>query len=603
MTISALLKKFAFSFFPPESPGERFLRTQYHRLAANQFYVAWQIKDSKASYPKWLKLQQTKPFPETQSFLPHPTVSFLLPVDTSTVDAAIKTIKSIQGQRLDGWQVVLTVSGEQAERSKLAEIFGLDPKITIMSEPEMGISQSIEFAMGQFIVCCLPGDEFLSTLLDYFYVAYVSFPDAKAYYYDCDEREVSSVAPVPFFKPSQLSPELLLSVNYLSNAIIDKKAAENVANLIDSRLNISHQERELLFLLAERNAKMQHIPQVMVHKVKSQDDDQQTEQVIHSHLARIGIDEAVIEKTAQGTRVSWKSELPAISIIIPTKNNLRVLKTLLDSIFSLTQYPSYEVLLVDNASDDPSTLSYYANLESDQKVRVVPFNEPFNYSKAINLGAANSKSDLLLFLNNDMQVLQSDWLKELAQWATLSEIGIVGAKLLHPNQTIQHAGVVIGLQGFMGHLYLNAPDHYYGLLGSVDWYRNVSAVTGACQILRRSVFDELGGYDENYQLVFNDVDICLRAIQKGYWILYDPFATLIHFEGHSRGYNTPIGDIVRAYEKLEVWLLHDDPYFSPNLTYTTIPKCLLKPLAGHDRINRIVARKRAILNAYRSHRA
>jgi GT2 family glycosyltransferase len=198
-------------------------------------------------------------------------------------------------------------------------------------------------------------------------------------------------------------------------------------------------------------------------------------------------------------------------------------------------------------------------------------------------------------MNNDMKVADSQWLRELTQWALLPEIGVVTGKLLHTNKTIQHAGIVIGMQGFMGHLYLNAPDHYFGLLGSVDWYRNVSAVTGACQMMRRSVFEELGGYDEEYQLVFSDIQFCLRAIQKGYRNLYDPFVALIHNQGQSRGYQTPIKDIARAYEQWEEWLQHDDPYFSPNLTYTNIPQCQLESMDPKARYQRVVARRDMVL--------
>jgi GT2 family glycosyltransferase len=301
--------------------------------------------------------------------------------------------------------------------------------------------------------------------------------------------------------------------------------------------------------------------------------------------------------TDQGYRVSWSSQQPKVSIIVPTRDSPAILKGLLSSIFSITGYPDYEVVLVDNHSTNSETLAYYEQIELERRVQVIPFNEPFNYSKAINLGAANSQGELLLFLNNDMQVLHADWLSELVQWALLPEIGIVGAKLLHPDQTIQHAGVVIGLQGFMGHLYPNTPDHTYGLMGSTDWYRDFCAVTGACQMMRRKVFEEIGGYDESFKLVFSDIDICLSAIQKGYRVLYDPFVTLIHYEGHSRGYSTPPEDIIRGYEKLRPWLLHDDPYFSPNLTYTNIPRCKRNLPSDRERLAQVEARKQAVLRS------
>jgi GT2 family glycosyltransferase len=596
MQISNLINEILFFLFPPETRFERYLRTQYHRLTSSKSYVIWQIRNSRASYAKWLNKQQNKSILETFPNQLQRRVSFLLPVESSYLDAVLTTIKSIQNQRVDHWQILLVNSNELAGESKLIEIVKSNPQIILVNSLQKSINKSIELAMGQFIVCCTPGDEFSSFFLDQFYTAHDSYPDIQVFFYDCDEKTHPTTAPVPFFKPSQISPELMLSTNYLSSAIIDKKVVKQVAQMIDPHLDFSHQERELLFLLAEKSAKIQHIPQVLVHQTQYQNrNEQQTDRVILSHLSRVGIKVAKVEQIKQGRRLMWKTKEPSISIIVPTKNKPKVLQTLLNSIFSLTSYPNYEIVLVDNASDDPKVLSYYADLKQNQKIRIIQFDEPFNYSRAINMGAATSHSDLLLFLNNDMQVLQPDWLTDLAQWALLPEIGVVGAKLLHANGTIQHAGVVVGLQGFIGHLYLNAPEHYYALLGSVDWYRNVSAVTGACQMVRRSVFEELGGYDEGYQLVFSDIDFCLKAIKKGYRNLYDPFATLIHFEGQSRGYRTPINDLARAYDHLEEWLRKDDPYFSPNLTYTTIPRCQLGPADQNDRFKRMETRREMIL--------
>jgi O-antigen biosynthesis protein len=226
-------------------------------------------------------------------------------------------------------------------------------------------------------------------------------------------------------------------------------------------------------------------------------------------------------------------------------------------------------------------------MRENNKIKIVEYNEPFNYSHAINLGAATAKGDLLLFLNNDIQVLNKDWLNELARWALIPEIGIVGGKLLYPNGRIQHAGVVLGLEGFVDHLYMNAPQDYCGLIGSVNWYRNISAVTGACQMMRRKVFDELGGYDENYRLIFSDVDICLKATQKNYRIVYTPFAQLTHYHGLSRERKDPTKDLALGFKRLTSSFDGNDPFFSPNLTYTYIPCCQIKPENGDDRMIRM----------------
>jgi GT2 family glycosyltransferase len=583
--------------FPPESWGERFIRTQYHRLAAHKAIVNWQIIKSKNSYPKWLKRQQRIQASAASNFSSFPIVTFILPIEEATLSLSIGTVKSIQCQLISQWQLILIESGDEVTKSELAANIGNDSRIIIVRESEQKLQGMMSNSVGQFVVCCAPGDRFSNALLTSFYSTFEDEPDADIFYYDCDEQDGSSI--VPFFKPSKISPELLLSVNYLSSSFIKKDVAERVGSEVSPNYDFAHQERELLFLLVENGASTKHIPQVLIHKVRTNDNNQQTMRVIQAHLTRMRLENAGVEISQKGVKASWESKQPLVSIIIPTKNNLQVLKTLIDSMLTLTDYPKYEILFVDNASDDVQTRAFYASLGKEPRIRVIPFNEPFNYSRAVNLGAAKSNGELLLFLNDDMKVLHPDWLKELAQWALVPQIGVVGTKLLRPNRSIQHAGVVIGLQGFMGHLYLNTPEHYYGLLGSVDWYRNVSAVTGACQMFRRSVFEELGGYDEQYHLVFSDVDICLRAIQKGYRILYNPFAELIHYEGRSRGYRSPLSDIVRAYDQMKDWL--DDPYFSPNLTYTTIPECKFREDNDNDRMIRIEIRRRAIRNAYYRH--
>ncbi len=218
----------------------------------------------------------------------------------------------------------------------------------------------------------------------------------------------------------------------------------------------------------------------------------------------------------QETRIRWKFEQPSVSIIIPTKNKYKLLKNLIDSLFRITDYKKFEVILVDNDSDEEDLKSYYSKIIKEYPIRIINYHERFNYSRANNLGASFSHSELLLFMNNDMEIVRSDWLTELCQWAMLPDLGVIGAKLLHADNSIQHAGIIMGMQGLIGHLYLNAPEHYYGLVGSVDWYHNFYAVTGACQMIRKNLFDELGGYDEDFQLVFSDVELCLRAIKKGY---------------------------------------------------------------------------------------
>jgi GT2 family glycosyltransferase len=281
-----------------------------------------------------------------------------------------------------------------------------------------------------------------------------------------------------------------------------------------------------------------------------------------------------------------------VDIIILTKNHPGMLKKLINSIYSYEYQQEIKIKIVDNDSDDHSALAYYAKIEKLPEIEIIPYKKTFNYSEANNLGVANSDSELILLLNDDMQVINGDWLSELSQWAIRPEIGVVGAKLIRANHTIQHAGIIMGLTGFVGHIYLNAPEHYFGLWGSVDWYRDIMAVTGACQMFRREVFQEVGGYDEKYQLAFGDVDFCCRVAETGYRNIYTPFAQLLHYEGSTRGYITPVPDTLRGYEKLAPYLHNEDPYFSTNLTYTRIPKCKIGGFEKDQRTAMIRERKK-----------
>ena len=248
-------------------------------------------------------------------------------------------------------------------------------------------------------------------------------------------------------------------------------------------------------------------------------------------------------------------------------------------------HKKFSIQIIDNNSDDLSTLSYYEEIEKLDNVSIIPYNKKFNYSEAINLGVSKSHSDLLLFLNDDMGTTNEFWLEELIQWASQPGIGVVGTKLIRHNHTIQHAGIILGLNDFAGHLYLNAPEHYTGILGSVDWYRNFLAVTGACQMVRREVFEEVGGYDENFVLTFGDIDFCLKVYEKGYRNMYTPFANLFHYEGQSRGYTTPSMDILQGFERIRGILRRGDPYFSDNLSLTSIPRCCELSVEDHIAVN------------------
>ncbi|NCC35992.1 MAG: glycosyltransferase, partial [Chloroflexia bacterium] len=224
------------------------------------------------------------------------------------------------------------------------------------------------------------------------------------------------------------------------------------------------------------------------------------------------------------------------------------------------------VIIVDNGSVDGRTLAYYEQLKADVRVRVVPFAEAFNWSRANNLGVAEARGDLLLFLNNDTEVRAGDWLHELVGWAERPEVGVVGCKLVRPDGTTQHAGIAIGVEGHGSHLFDGDVTPTYGPFGSSEWYRDLLALTGACMMMRRDVFDAIGGFDERYRVGYSDLTFCLAAHQHGLRVVYTPYAMLLHHEGGSRGYTLPPADVLRATIEMLPQMMAGDPYFSPHLS-------------------------------------
>jgi len=264
---------------------------------------------------------------------------------------------------------------------------------------------------------------------------------------------------------------------------------------------------------------------------------------------------------------------PRVSIIIPTRDGAEILSSCIRSIRARTRYPDYEIIIVDNGSVEDATERLFAELGADPAIRVMPRPEPFNFSSLNNAAAREATGTVLAFVNNDIEVTHDDWLDAMVALALRPESGCVGAKLLYPDGRLQHAGVVIGLGGVAGHAYRFAPADAPGYLGQLRATHEVSAVTAACLVIRRSVFDAVGGFDEELAVAFNDVDLCLKVRAAGYRNLWTPSATLIHHESVSRGRDLTPTKAKRFAEEYATmqrrWgaALLGDPYYSPHLTY------------------------------------
>ncbi|MEA3326164.1 MAG: glycosyltransferase family 2 protein [Chloroflexota bacterium] len=517
-----------------------------------------------------------------------PKVSFILDASHGTDSELKNTITSIQILKGDNWEVII-IPPVNTTSLNLPHHIQSDIKVTVVQN----VSNILEKVSGEYVIFSQAGDRFFNSLLIRFYQSLNEGHNADVFYFDNEVQGELSPKSTPFFKPAKLSPTLLLSLNYLSRGFIHFDALREVLAVVNPQKDLLYQEYGAMLWLYEAGASFQHLPFLLVsqtHWVTS--NRKESQEVITKYLYRKGLKDVIAQSQNIGARFSWKADHPSVSIVILTKNHRTMLKSLLDSMHSYQYIQQVNITIVDNNSDDPATLAYYEEFSKNPEIQIIPYSRPFNYSEAINLGAANSDSDLILFMNDDMRVINANWLSELTQWAIRPEVGVVGAKLVRDNHTIQHAGIIMGLTGYVGHIYHNAPEHYFGLWGSVDWYRDILAVTGACQMMRREIFNQVGGYDENYQLAFGDIDFCVRVHELGYQNIYNPHAVLCHYEGQSRGYTTPVEDILRGYEKLEKYLINNDPFFSPNLTYTKIPRCNQKFQSEEERIHQFEERKK-----------
>jgi len=366
----------------------------------------------------------------------------------------------------------------------------------------------------------------------------------------------------PFLKP-EWSPELWMNVDILYGAAYQTAYLKQIAA----------QSKERLLARAVLQArKVLRVPNVYLRTVVYPWQDETLRcshsQTVQDYLDLLKVPLPAIEQRPNGSlRFRWPPAEKKVSIIIPNKDHPQLLKQCVNSIYANTNEEQFEILIVDDQSRDPILLAYYRQMqETKHNFRVLEGKSPFNFSRACNLGAKVARGELLLFLNNDTEVLDSDWLTNLIGPCTLPGVGAVGAKLVYPNGKVQHAGVVIGLEGHASHVFQGVSNDPFTPYGHVDWMRNVSAVTAACMLVPKERFWEVGGFDERFQIAFGDIDLCLRLSDAGYRIVYTPDSYLVHHEGKSRGKFIPAQDICAKAVYFLQKVAEGDPYYPPELS-------------------------------------
>ena len=501
-----------------------------------------------------------------------PLVSVLLPVPDPNARHLRETLDSVLGQVYPNWELHAVVSGAGGEPGRPLGLYAnLDGRVEV-TETEDGADEAgmrnsaLSRAGGEFVAFLAPGDELAPDALFGIVGALQEGGGAGLVYSDHDHMDGLGERLRPSFKPGW-SPDLLLSHDYLSAlAVYRKDLLEEVGGFRDGF--DGHHGYDLALRVAERTDEIHHVPRILYHRRVREASNHQpsaSHGVVREALERRGIEGTVEDGLLPGRlRVRYDVvDRPKVSIIVPTRDNVKTLKTCVESVERLTEYDNYEILIVDNHSEDPATLEYLSSTQH----RVVPFREPFNYSRINNFAVSQAEGEYVLLLNDDTEVTDGGWLEEMLAQAQRPGVGAVGAKLLYPNGTIQHAGVLVGVgdpwgPGIAVHAHQFFPDGP-GYEGGVQTAANFSAVTAACMLLRKAVFEEAGGLDEeNLRVAFNDVDLCLRIRERGYRIVYTPHANLLHHESMSRGYGG--GNPTELLYMRERWgdVLDNDPYYN-----------------------------------------
>lgn len=544
-------------------------------------YKEW-IADFEPS-PTQLELQRS----ESTLFPVQPLFSFITPVYNPPLYALQATAESVYAQTYSHWEWCLANGGDDPEvHEYLDQLAAQDSRIKVKHlEQNYGISgnsnQALDIATGDFVALLDHDDTVAPGLLFEVTEILQQNSNLDIFYFDEDKlTQDGSDRRDPWMKPTW-SPDMMLTVNLLGHAVLRRSLVLDAGGF-DSDCD-GAQDWDLGLRCSERSNAIVHIPKVLYHwrmipgsasvEVNAKPWAYEAQvRAITLHLQRKGESVRQVESIpGKGVTISFQSEPTLVSIIIPTKDNVVLLRRCIDSLFKTTRNGEIEIILVDTGSERSETLDYYQSLRDDAKhaaaINFVHYEGDFNFSKANNLGANRAKGELLLFLNNDTEAIEPGWLDLMVGWSKRESIGVVGAKLLYPDQRIQHAGVILSMSGHADHVYWGMGENSFGVFGSSEWVRNYLAVTGAFQMIKRQLFLELGGFDEHYALCFSDVELCLRAIERGYRNLYLPFVRFYHHEGASRGGHIPQSDVLRATEHFAHYIVHGDPYYSSNLSY------------------------------------
>ncbi|HKM35911.1 MAG TPA: glycosyltransferase family 2 protein [Lachnospiraceae bacterium] len=526
-------------------------------------------------------------------------ISILVPLFNTPLDFLTEMMDSVVNQTYENWELCLA-DGSDSQHSEVGKkcleyVQNDDNKRIIYKKLDKneGISGNtnacLKLATGEYIGL-FDHDDILHPCALYEYVKAINEQGADYLY--CDETTFKSgdinKMLTMHFKPDY-APDNLRANNYICHFSVFARELLDGTDLFRTKFNGS-QDHDMILRLTDRAKKVVHVPQLLYYwrshagSVASGIDAKPyainaAKGAVSEHLLQHGFEHFKIESTrAFETIFRIRYQIlgnPKVSIIIPNKDHLEDLRRCVTSIIEKSTYDNFEIIIVENNSEKKEVFDYYKELEVNNRITIVTYDKAFHYSAINNLGVKYATGDYILLLNNDTEVITVNWIEELLMYAQRDDVGAVGAKLYYADKTIQHAGVVIGLGAHRtaGHTHYKQPRQNLGYMGRLCYAQNVSAVTGACLMVKKCLYEELGGLDENFRISLNDVDFCLRLREKNLLNVFTPFAELYHYESISRGLDDQ-GEKAQRYneesdrfrKKWKDVLDKGDPYYNPNFS-------------------------------------
>ena len=558
-------------------------------------------------YRAYIPTEETLETQRKQKFDYSPLISIAVPAYQTPVEFLRQMIESLIVQTYSNWELcIVNASPDNEEMQKvLAEYSAGDSRVRFCNLKEnLGIAENTNraFAMakGEF-VGLLDHDDLLAPNALYEIVKILQdHPQADALYTDEDKVTTGLDEHFqPHLKPD-FNLDLLRSNNYICHFFVVRKSIVEKAGGFRKEFD-GAQDYDFIFRCTENAGEILHVPEILyhwrTHKASTADNPaskmyafEAGKRAIEAHLERTGTKGEVSHTQDLGFyRVKYPVQgKPLVSVIIPNKDEKETLQTCLEMLEKNTGYQNFEIIIVENNSTTDEIFRYYKELSRNRKIHLLRWGKEFNYSAINNFAVAHAKGEYLLFLNNDVKSINPDWLEEMLGVCQRPEVGGVGAKLIYPDNTIQHAGCVIGMGGIAGHMFVDMPADRTGYLHKASLLQDMSAVTAACLLMKKEVFEQAGGFTEELAVAFNDVDLCLKVRKNGYLIVYDPYVKLYHMESKTRGAEDSKEKVRRFQTEIEYMRCHwidilknGDPCYNKNLSLTKW-NYSLKPILGME---------------------